>query len=74
MEYELSNGLTIEVEWDSIEGPDRDSGIFSPYVTDFWITAVGGRKCSRRVSNWLCKRMSSGDEEDICEKIVEENW
>lgn len=74
MDYELSNGLNITVEWDSIEGPDRDSGIFSPYVTDFWITHVGGRRCSKKVSEWLGNRISSGDEEDICNKIVERYW
>lgn len=74
MDFELKNGIVITVEWDAIEPPDPEVGIFGPFVNGFWITHVGARKCSAKVADWLYERLSARDVEAIERKIVEEYY
>lgn len=69
MEHETPWGI-VAIAFDNIENADPDSGIFSAYVTDWWITHVGGRACSLEVSEWLRKRL---DCDTIECRILEEN-
>lgn len=68
------NWLDLTFDWEHIEDPDEDSGIYSPYVYGLYISHVGSRKCSVEVSDWLLKRMGSAAVADVEEQIVEEYW
>lgn len=71
MEYETDCGIVLTIDFDRIEAPDPGSGIMFPYVSEWWVSHVGKRKCPVVVSDWLKKRL---DAEYIENEIVERYW
>lgn len=71
MEYELPCGIILTIDFNFFEDADRDSGYNYPYPNHWWVSEVGGKRCSVKVSDWLRKRL---DDEWIEKELVERYW
>lgn len=68
MEYQLPCGIILTIDFDRFEDADSESGYFNFSVNHWWVSEVGGKRCSVKVSDWLRKRL---DAEWIENELVE---
>ena len=67
-------GIPVTIGYE-IEPVDREVGIFAPYVSDWWITEINGRKVHKpSQAEWLMNRVArkKGEDERITEACMED--